>query len=251
MSGVSNLSLLKSLAIPTRRHGLLIALPHYTNVPFNLDIDVHGHLSTIRGDILGHQGEGGSVTFAVDFDRQLPIYWGLPFVYNLFADFAALIITQQVLRHMSSATMRRLTITVFVAACGILALSFVALDVAVLILKYVYTGSGPSTASEYMFSPRRFWAAILFPFYRGNPDEWQIDTIYGVFVWSTLLGIIWLAIFSTSVIIANISVKLRGVGPFLSRNFYVQRQPIRMLRALVIILLVGVCAIYHLWVLLL
>jgi hypothetical protein len=228
----------------------LIAIPHYTNVPFNLDIDVHGHLSTIRGDILGRQGEAGSVTFTVDFDHQLPIYWGLPFIYNFFADFGALIITHKVLRHMSSATVRRLTITVFVAACGILALLFVALDVAVLILKYLYTGSGPSTASEFMFSPRRFVAAILFPFYRGNPDEWQIDTLYGVFVWSSLIGIIWLGIFCASVIIANVSMKLRVVGPWLSKNFQVQRQPIRKLRALVIILLSGVCAIYHLWVLL-
>jgi hypothetical protein len=228
----------------------LIAIPHYINVPFNIDIDVHGHISTIRGDILGRQGEAGSVTFALDIDHQWPIFWGLPFVYNLFADFVALIITQQVLIRMSSATMLRLTMTVFVAACGILALSFLALDVAVLILQYVFTGSSPSTPSDFIFSPRRFVAAILFPFYRSNPDEWQIDTLYGVFMWSTLIGIIWLGIFSASVIIANVSMKLRVVGPWLSKNFQVQRQPIRILRALVIILLSGVCAIFHLWVLL-
>lgn len=184
----------------------------------------------------------------MDIDRQWPIYWGLPFLYNLFADFGALIITQQVLQHLSSATMRRLTMTVFVAACGILALSFVALDIAVLILQYVFTGSGPSTPSEFIFSPRRFVAAIRFPFYRSYPDEWRTDTIYGVFVWSTLIGIIWLGIFTASVVIANVSLKLRFIGPLLSRNFKVQRQPIRILRALVIILLSGVCAIYHLWV---
>jgi hypothetical protein len=228
----------------------LFAIPHYINVPFNIDIDVHGHISQIRGDIFGREGEAGSVTFALDIDHQWPIYWGLPFVYNLFADFGALIITQQVLRHMSSATMRRLTMTVFVAACGILALSFVALDVAVLILQYLFTGSGPSTPSEFIFSPHRFVAAIRFPFYRSNPDEWRIDTIYGVFVWSTLTGIIWLGIFTASVVISNVSLKLRVIGPLLSRNFKVQRQPIRILRALVIILLSGVCAIYHLLVLL-
>jgi hypothetical protein len=34
----------------------LIAIPHYTNVPFNIDIDPHGQLYNVPGDLLNRHG---------------------------------------------------------------------------------------------------------------------------------------------------------------------------------------------------
>jgi hypothetical protein len=53
------------------------------------------------------------------------------------------------------------------------------------------------------------------------------------------------------VIIANGSMKLRGVGPWLNKNFQVQRHPLRILRVIVIVVMSGFCAAYHLLVLVL
>jgi hypothetical protein len=220
----------------------LIAIPHYTNVPFNLDIDPHGQFFNVPGDLLNRQE--GTPTFALTIQR-IEIFGGLPFIYVLFVDFGALIATRRVFQHISTATVWRVIITFVVYACGILVLSFIALDIAVLILNYAFIGSVPSRSEELIFSLSQFARGIL-PFYTSHPREWQIDTLYGVFIWSTLMGILWLAIFSASVIIANVSMKLSGVGPWLDRNFQVRRQPLRILRALVIIVLSGVCAIYHL-----
>jgi hypothetical protein len=225
----------------------LIAIPHFTNVPFNIDISPEGVFRTIPGDILSRHG--GTLYASVNM-VGIKVFGGLPFIYNLLVDFGTLIATRQIFRRISekpSANMWRLIIIFLVSACGILALSFVALDIAVVISNYIVSGASPSTPAEWIFSPSRFMGAILFPFYRSDPQRWQIDTIYGVFVWSTLMGILWLGIFCASVIIANASMKLRGVGPWLNKNFQVQRQPMRILRALAIIVLSGVCVIYHLW----
>lgn len=225
----------------------LIAIPHYLNVPFNIDVDVHGHFRTIPEDILLNQQ--ATIGFPLNV-QGVYVFGGLPFVYNVVADFVALMVTQRVLEDMTASTMLELIIRFFVASVCILVVSFIALDLAVLLLSYLFYGAFPSGPAGWIFSPRRFMGAILFPFYKTYPQEWQIDTLYGVFVWSTLTGIIWLFIFSASVLVANVSIKLKGLGPWLNRKLQVQRQPIRILRALVIILLSGLCAIYHLLVLL-
>jgi len=216
----------------------LIAIPHYINVPFNLDIDAQGHLSTIPGDILGKRG--GTMYFPLEIQVGIQIFGGLPFVYNLLADFIAVIITQRILRDIATVPIWQMTVRVVIAASGMVVLSFVALGIAVVILSYLFTGSTPSEQS--IFDLHRFVRAILFPFYaiyRSHPQEWHIDTLYGVFVWSTLMGLLWLSVFSFSVIIANFSMRLKGVGPWLNRNFHVQRQPIKVIRAVAIILLAG------------
>ena len=135
----------------------------------------------------------------------------------------------------------------FRASCGLLVLSFMALNISILALSYGFFHSAPK---EVIFTPNRFVRSILFPFYTRYPSEWQVDTLYGVFIWSTLMGIIWVAIFGSSVIIANGSMKLRGVGPWLNRNFQVQRHPLRILRVIVIVVVCSLCTFYHLLVLL-
>ena len=90
---------------------------------------------------------------------------------------------------------------------------------------------------------------IFFPFCKSFPallGDWTVDSLYGVFVCSTLTGLVWIGLFSIAVVIANVSIKLRVVGPWLSKNFKVQEHPFRVLAALAAIPVFGVCAIYHL-----
>jgi hypothetical protein len=93
-----------------------------------------------------------------------------------------------------------------------------------------------------------FVTAIQFPLYKNHPDQWNVGTLYGVFVWSTLMGVFWLGIFSASIIIANVSIKLRGVGSWIDKWFDVQNQPLKILAALTIAFVVTVCLIYHMFV---
>jgi hypothetical protein len=168
----------------------LVAIPHYTNVPFNLDIDLQGNLSTIPGDILSNQG--AKIAFGLNIEYGVALFGGLPIMYNLLVDFAALIVTRRVLQYMSTSTISRMFMTLFGAACGLLVLSFVALNIVNLLLSYGFFQSVPK---ELVFTPSRFGRSIVFPFYANHPREWQPDTLYGVFVWSTLVGIIWSVIF--------------------------------------------------------
>jgi hypothetical protein len=147
-----------------------------------------------------------------------------------------------------------LAITLFAAACLLLALSFGALNAVSQIMDYIIratsscriTAAPPQGGGLATFG--NFVTAVLFPLYKNRPNEWNVGTLYGVFVWSTLMGVFWVLIFSTSVIIANISMKLQGVGPWLDRRFQVRSQPFKILAALTIICIVAVCMIYHMFV---
>jgi hypothetical protein len=88
----------------------------------------------------------------------------------------------------------------------------------------------PEPAGGTIENPQNFIAAILFPLYIFNSSllgEWSIDTLYGVFVWSTLMGVFWIAVFSASVIIANLGIQVRGLGPWLEEYTKVRSQPFR------------------------
>jgi hypothetical protein len=135
-----------------------------------------------------------------------------------------------------------------------LVLAYIAVGGAVVIMDYIISAVEPGPMDEIPWSrsilnPRNFvHEVIALPLYKIYPEifgEWRIGSLFGVFVWSTLMGIGWLAVFSVSVIIANISLKLHGVGPWLSKNFQVQRQPFRILAALVTAPIVAACVIYH------
>jgi hypothetical protein len=90
----------------------LIAIPHYKNVPFNLDVNPQGQFSTIPGDILR---QGGTLTFALNI-QGVRVFGGLPFIYNLIVDFCSLIVTRRILQHISeqpSPSLWRVMITFF------------------------------------------------------------------------------------------------------------------------------------------
>lgn len=95
-----------------------------------------------------------------------------------------------------------------------------------------------------------FTNAVWFPFYKNRPDQWNVSTSYGVFVWSTLMGVLWVGIFSTSVIIANVSTHSQGLGPWLDQRFRVGTEPFKVLAALAIIFVIVVCIISYifLWI---
>jgi hypothetical protein len=219
-------------------------------------IGVHGYGIDIgpNGDlhVNPHEAftEGNRYTEALSITR-LDTFIVLPILYNFVADFAALIFTQAVINSIidSGHTVHRLFIILFSSACLLLALSFVVLHGAVTVMDYIVraVSRGPISAPQSggISEFGNFSKAILFPFYKRYPNNWNVGTLYGVFVWSTLIGILWIGIFITSVIIANLSMKLKGVGPWLDRNFHVRREPFRILAVLTIISVFMCCAIYH------
>jgi hypothetical protein len=210
-----------------------------------MDVDLHGAF---------HATQPGTEPAIL---TRLDVLVFYPFLHNLVADFFALIFTQKILATFSmppATTIRGLIFTFLVSACLLLALAFCALLAAgiiishivnALMLQFVGTTLGVGPLQPYVGN---FVTAVLFPFYKNRPDEWNVATIYGVFVWSTLMGILWIGIFSTSVIIANVSMKLQGLGPWLNRNFRVRSRPFRILGVLMVILLFVACAIYHAFV---
>ena len=236
---------LGSTQVPNSSTWYLIAVHGY-----GIDIGPHGEPQV--NPTQAFAGGGKRYVEAMSIHR-LDVFVVLPFLYNFIADFAALIFTQVIPTHLSNLpaiTIRRITMTFFLSGCVLLALSFFALDAAVTIMDYIIraTSPGPAVAPPQgggISNPGNFAKALLFPFYKRDPNEWDVGTLYGTFVWSTLTGILWLGLFSTSVIIANISMKLRTVGPWLSRNFRVQSQPFRILGALMVILVFSVCVLFE------
>jgi hypothetical protein len=165
----------------------------------------------------------------------------------------ALLITRSIARHLSEniVSLRYVVLVFVLSSFSILVLSSAFLDLAVIITNYIVIGDLPSLTGpgESIVTPMNYLKAILFPLYKNHSEllgGWSIGTVYGIFVWSTLMGVIWLWIFSLSVIIANLSMKLRNVGSWLDRNFKVRSQPFIILAILATSLISGPCLIYHL-----
>jgi hypothetical protein len=194
-----------------------------------------------------------SVSADVNMDR-LDTFVVLPILYNLFADFTALIITRRIFVYLSRQPVVPIkwVITVFLSSIPcLLVLAYVFMGIVVLITDHIVHAVSvvPSDPIRSLpLEPLGFVRVIVFPFYKNYPEllgGWNVGTLFGVFVWSTLIGIGWLGIFSTSVVIANVSMKLQGVGPWLNKNFHVQRQPFRILAVLAIASVASLCFIYH------
>jgi hypothetical protein len=153
------------------------------------------------------------------------------------ADFAALIATRRILKNLSEEhiiNIRRLTVMFLLSAFVLLLISAVFMDFAATIT-YSILGVGP-ISGETIRAPSIYLQAIMFPVYKTYPalfGGWSMTTIYGVFVWSTLIGLFWIVIFGISLIIANIGMKLEGVGPWLDRNCHVKQRPFQVLAVLV------------------
>ena len=180
----------------------------------------------------------------------------LPFFYNLFTDFVALLITRGIARYvadMSTVNILRIVVMFVFSSVLILVLSSVFMDLSAIAVDYLVQGQLTlfTSSGQSIFTPRNYLKAILFPLFKNHTEllgGWTIGTVYGVFIWSTLMGVVWLGIFSISVIVANFSSRLGGIGPWLARNFHVRSQPFRILAILAILatlLISGPCLIYH------
>jgi hypothetical protein len=216
-----------------------------------MDIGLHGELHVNPREAFANSKQYAASASITRLDAKVI----LPILYNFAADFLALIFTRRVLKYLSRRATNNvlmLSAVVIVTSCLLLVLSFVFLECALTIINYMIRVTsrapiGPPPQGWENTPVGTFAQALLFPVYKRYGSVWSIGTFNGVFVWSTLTGIIWVMIFSTSVIVANASMKLRGVGPWLNRNFHVQRQPFRILAVLTIIPAFTFCVIYHAW----
>ena len=212
------------------------------------DINEHGQIFTTA-----------TISAALTCSEQLSItslfaLFIIPLVYNFFADYIAIVFTKRILTHLAQSdtvALRRLVATFLLSAAFILAISTAVLGVVLATTRYIdiHSTLPVPLSPESPATPKNFVAAILFPFYRMYPEllgGWTVDTIYGVFIWSTLMGVAWLGVFSVTVIIANISMKLGGLGPWLDQKFKVRSEPFRILMTLAMILTLALCLFYHL-----
>jgi hypothetical protein len=143
-------------------------------------------------------------------------------------------------------SIERLIIVVLLASAAIIVIAYVVLFIGVVSASYII---GLPVSLPRLDFTDTFVAAIFFPLYKNHAailGEWGVSTVYGVFVWSTLMGILWLVAFSFSIVIANISVKLTPVGRILDERLHVQTRPFRILQLLAIVLVLICCAISHL-----
>lgn len=220
---------------------------------YGIDIDSRGNLHT-NPRIAFAQGHQYVEALTI---HRLDVFVILPFFYNLFADFVALNMTWRILKKLASypnISTSKLFGFFTLSSLLLLALSFVALDAAVTIINYIISAglrNPPPAPPESITNFTNFVKVLVFPFYKAHPNEWDVSTLYGVFVWSTLIGIGWIAVFTTSVIVANAAMKLKGVGPWLGRNLDVKRVPFRILGVLIIVPLGVSCLMYHVlqWIL--
>jgi hypothetical protein len=95
--------------------------------------------------------------------------------------------------------------------------------------------------------PLLLW--IAFPFYNVAPSllgRWTAHTISGVFLLSTLTGIVWVLLFSLAVIASNFSMNITGIGPWLKAHLDTRKHPYRSMGLILVPIISCVCLIYHL-----
>jgi len=188
--------------------------------------------------------------------HRLDTFVFLPILYNFIADFGALLLTSGMLNHIARqkhASWQRLLVSGVLLTGSIFVIVVVGLAISGAAMNWFINISAIHPAS----SPRgrSIWdwhnlvRAISFPIYRIYPDAfggWSLNTLYGPFIWSTLMGVVWVSIFSLSVIIANLSTRLLPVGPWIATNFRVIQRPFQVLAFLIVCPGAILCAVWHL-----
>jgi hypothetical protein len=238
---------------PEKWRWYIVGIPQSKDLPFNFDIDSKGQMHTIPNP--EYHEALHSVTVALNM-HMLDTFFFLPLFYNFLADFLALIVTREMLRYLSQQarlTIERFAITFFLTVVVIMAIAFTVLCIATPVINYVEPKIRPPFTGVVLTTPMGgivsdFRDALLFPFFKAFPlllGNWSLGTLYGVFIWSTFMGVAWVAMFGVLVVIANVSLRLKAVGPWLYKNFQVRMRPFRVLYMLAIIPVGAVCVVYH------
>ncbi len=169
-----------------------------------------------------------------------------PFLYNFGFDYLALIFTRQVLKYLTKLpSVLLFTIPIIFSMC-LLVISTIAYS------GFTIAGmiGGFPRREIYNYSEIAIMAhALAFPFFRhssGILGNWSIDTITGVFSYSTFFGIVWIGLFSAALLFANLSMKIRFLGPWLKDNTHVKQHPFKVMGGLLVITLSVICVVYHL-----
>ena len=170
----------------------------------------------------------------------------LPLLYNFGFDYLALIFTREVLKHLSTLSSARVLIIPFVLVICLLVISVIAyfgFTIASMI------GGFPRRATYNYSAIGEMLHALAFPFYARFPGilgRWSIDTIMGVFLYSTFFGIIWIGLFSIALIVSKLSMKISFLGPWLRDNLRVRQHPFKATGGLLVVIVSVMCVIFHL-----
>lgn len=153
--------------------------------------------------------ENGYVDVHVNY--LLPTFF-TPLLYNFVFDYAALLFIRNLLRYLSTIQARSILLVplVFVSSLSMLVvIAFVGFKIASTLSWYL-TGCREQFFNEPSYI--EFMVQILsFPFYKQFPEifgRWYVETILGVFVYSTLFGMVWIILLSVGLILANLSMRI-------------------------------------------
>jgi hypothetical protein len=113
----------------------------------------------------------------------------LPFLYNIFRNYISLLIVRHVLQSIErrqnpviGLLLRRL---LGIAVCLLLMSAFL-IELVTAVANYFLASHGQLMSAMALANIGK---SIPFVFYKADPDEWKESSLYGVFIWSTLMGI--------------------------------------------------------------
>jgi hypothetical protein len=169
------------------------------------------------------------------------------FLYNFFADYVALLATRRILGYISQARNN------YAVILALMLSAFIIIFIAILGFEIYNSLIDLLIGRHIMLSevlsgyPLMQW--IEFPLYKSLPNllgKWTVHTISGVFLLSTLIGILWIVIFCVAVIISNITIKIHGIGPWIKNNFRVRQYPFKIMGGILVLILFLICVVWHL-----
>lgn len=154
--------------------------------------------------------------------------------------------TRRMLAFISQRTNRHLPLTILISVVAIILIALFGFALFISLVN-LSVGRGVDFIAFLDLSVPLKW--IAFPLYTTIPSilgYWRLPTINGVFLLSTLVGIIWVVIFSVAVILSNISMRITGLGSWLKRYFYVRKHPYKILAVIIAVVFFVPCMFWHL-----
>jgi hypothetical protein len=237
---------------------ILLFILWYSTIPPNVEVAIEIPRARIgppwplpfEGDSLGNYAVVSRIYYPNGLRTSsnfiIPVFIA-PFIYNYITDYVALLATRRMLTAIENTTNALVILLVFISSVP--ALLIIADIGFALYTTAIEFATGYPISVPKFFSPGDLVRRIAFPFYNKFPGflgQWTAHTITGVFLASTLIGIFWVGIFSISVIVANLVMKIRKLGPWLKREMNVKQGPFKIMGGLIVLVLFVICVVLHL-----
>ncbi len=217
---------------------LLLSVWWYSKMPPGVEFAV-----TSSADL----SQSASSYYVVFYDTEKPIalmsveqlVWS-PLIYNIVADYCAFTITRFFLTQLlpsralwGMALMWLISIPAFYVLCVL----FAEITAGLQILFYQIPLKWPDVARV----SKLVLVGLSFPFATHWPvsqtptlGTWSPHTIFGIYFYSTVVGLFWITLFSVSIFISRLAVRASVIGPWLDHHFRLGTNPLKILAGILI-----------------